>query len=86
MYFLNFQTLYSISSVLNKKFGVSQVALVVENPPANVGDSGEVGWIPGLGKIPWRQKWQSIPVFLPRQSHGREAWRAIVHGATKSQT
>ena len=62
MYFLNFQTLYSISSVLNKKFGVSQVALVVENPPTNVGESGEVGWIPGLGKIPWRQKWQSNPM------------------------
>jgi len=36
----------------------------VKNPPANVGDAGDVGPIPG-GKIPWRRKWQPTPVFLP---------------------
>ena len=30
----------------------SQVALVVKNPPANVGDSGDVGSIPGSGRFP----------------------------------
>ena len=35
---------------------------VVRKPPANVLDAGS---IPGLGKIPWRRKWQPIPVFLP---------------------
>ena len=30
----------------------SQVALVVENPPANAGDIGEPGSIPGLGRSP----------------------------------
>ena len=29
----------------------SQVALVVTNPPANVGDTGEAGLIPGFRKI-----------------------------------
>ena len=27
------------------------------------------GFDPCVGKIPWRRKWQSIPVFLPGQSH-----------------
>ena len=41
---------------------------------------------PWLGKIPWRRMWQSTPVFLPRESHGhRGAWRAKVHGVTKSR-
>ena len=29
--------------------GASEVALVVKNPPANAGDAGETGSIPGLG-------------------------------------
>ena len=32
---------------------------------------GDLGSIPGLGKIPWRRKWQPTPVFLPGESHGR---------------
>ena len=30
----------------------SQVALVVRNPPANVGDTRDAGSIPGLGRSP----------------------------------
>ena len=26
---------------------------------------------PWVGKIPWRRKWQTTPVFLPRDSHGQ---------------
>ena len=25
---------------------------------------------PWVGKMPWRRKWQTTPVFLPRESHG----------------
>ena len=28
------------------------MALVVKNPPANAGDTGDVGLIPGLGRSP----------------------------------
>ena len=35
---------------------------VVKNLLANAGDAG---LILGSGKIPWRRKWQLIPVFLP---------------------
>ena len=42
---------------------------VVKNLPANVGDMSS---IPG-SKIPWRRKWQPIPVFLPGKSHGQRS-------------
>jgi len=41
---------------------VSQVALVVKNPPANAGYGRDAGSIPGLGRSPWRG--QPTPVFL----------------------
>ena len=31
--------------------------------------AGDMGLIPGVGKIPWRRKWQPTPVFLPVKSH-----------------
>ena len=36
---------------------------VVKNPPANAGDTGDVGSIPGLGRFPGVEK------FLPEKSH-----------------
>ena len=38
------------------KHGTSQVALVVKNPPANAGDTGDSGSIPGLGRFPEEKK------------------------------
>ena len=35
--------------------------------------AGDLGSIPGSGKIPWRRKWQPTPVFLPGESHGRRS-------------
>ena len=34
-------------------------------------NEGDPGSIPGLGRFPWRRKWQSCPVFLPGESHGQ---------------
>ena len=51
----------------------SQVALVVKNMLANVGDITDAGSIPWVGKIPWRKKWQPTPVFLPGESHGQRS-------------
>ena len=44
---------------------------MVKDLPASAGDAGVVGSIPGLGKIPWRRKWQLTPIFLPGESHGQ---------------
>ena len=38
---------------------------------------------PWAGKIPWKRKWQSTPVFLPEESHGQRTWQATVHGVAK---
>ena len=35
---------------------------------------------PWVGKMPWRRKWQSTPVFLLGNSMHRGAWGATVHG------
>ena len=51
---------------------------VVKNPPANAGD---VCFNPWVGKIPWRRKWQPIPVFLPVNS--RKQRSLAVHGLAK---
>jgi len=36
----------------------------VKNLPANAGDTGDVGSIPGSGIYPWSRKWQPSLVFL----------------------
>ena len=41
---------------------VSLVVQLVKNLPAM-----QETWV---RKIPWRRKWQPIPVFLPEESHG----------------
>ena len=37
------------------------------------GAAGDPGLIPGLGRAPWRRKWQLTPVLLPGESHGRRS-------------
>ena len=54
---------------------------VVKNLPANAGDAG---LIPGIGKIPWRRKWQPTLVFFLGKPMNRGAWWATVHDITKS--
>ena len=50
----------------------SQEALMVRNLPANAGDM-RYGFDIWVGKIPWRRKWQPIPVFLSGESHGQRS-------------
>ena len=40
---------------------------------ASVYSAGDPGSVPGVGKIPWRRKWQSTPVLLPGKSHGQRS-------------
>ena len=42
---------------------------------------------PWVKKIPWSRKWQPAPVFsCLENSMDRGAWKAKVHGVTKSWT
>ena len=63
--------------------GLPQV--VLENLPANEGDTGDKSFDPSVGKSPWKRKQQLTPVFLPGESQDRGAWQAMVHRVTKSQ-
>ena len=51
--------------------GVNQATLMAHNkePTCNAGDPGS----PWVGKIRWRRKCQSTPVFLPGESHGQRS-------------
>ena len=64
----------------------TQVALVVQNPPASAGHlRGSGSRLPGAQEI-WRRAWQPTPVFLPETPMDRGACWAMVHRVTKSQT
>ena len=65
--------------------GTSEVALAVNNPPANAGDIRYAGLIPGSGRSPGKGNRNPLQYFCLGNSMGRGAWRAIVHGVTKSQ-
>ena len=40
------------------------IVTLVRNLPADSGGTKDVGSIPGLGRFPWRKKWQPAPVFF----------------------
>ena len=64
---------------------VSQVALGVKNPPANAGDTRELGLIPGSGRSPG--EWNGFPLqYSCLENFMDRSLEAIVHGVAKSQT
>ena len=52
--------------------GASQVALVVKNPPDNIGDMRSC-FDPWVRKTRWRGAWKATPVFSPGVSHGQRS-------------
>ena len=64
----------------------SQMELVVKNPAADVGDTGDMGLIPGLGRSPGVRNGTPLQYSCLENSMDRGAWRATVHGAIESQT
>ena len=62
---------------------ISQVTLVVKNPPANAGD---MGLILGSGRSPGEENGNPLQHSCLENPTDREAWQAIVHGVAKSQT
>ena len=62
------------------------MALVVKNPPANAGDTGDVGSVPGLGRFPGVGNDNPIQHSCLENPMDSTAWWATVHGVTKSWT
>ena len=59
---------------------------VVKNPPANAGDTGYVGSVPGWGKSPGGGNGNPLWYSCLQNLMNRGAWQATVHGVAKSWT
>ena len=59
------------------------MALVVKNPPANVGDTGDAGSIPGSGRSPGVGNGNLLQYSYLGNTMDRGAWQATVHGSKR---
>ena len=59
------------------------MALVVKNPPANAGDIGNAGSIPGLGRSPGGGHGNPLQYSCLENARDRGAWWAAVPGVSK---
>ena len=59
--------------------------LVVKNPPAKAGDTGNAGSVPGLGRSPGEGNDNPLPGYLENPVD-RLACQATVHRVTKNGT
>ena len=56
----------------------------VKNPPANAGDTGDVGSIPGSGRSPGGGNGNPLQYSRWENFMGRGTWQATVHGVAES--
>ena len=75
-----------ILSEVNENKGVSQVVLVVKNPPANAGDVRDAGSIPELGRSLAEGHGNLLQYSRLENPMNRGAWWATEHRVAKSQT
>ena len=61
----------------------SQVALVVKNLPANAGDAGDTGSIPGSGRYPGEGNRNPLQCSWLGNRMDTRSWWATVHGIAK---
>ena len=62
------------------------MALVVKNLPANAGDIGDTGSIPGSERSPREGNGNPLQYSSLENPMYRGAWRATVHRVTESDT
>ena len=86
VWYISHNSWVNIDTLLLTKVHTIQVALVVKNPPANLGDLRDLGLIPGLGRSPWGGKGNPFQYSCLENPMDRGAWRATVHRVAKSQT
>ena len=81
----NLAALNSLFAVLfadKRNVWVSQVALVVKNPPAEAGAAGDAGSVPRLGRSPRIGNGNPLPSNCLENFMDTGAWWATVHGAS----
>ena len=59
---------------------------LVKNPPANTGDTKDMGLIPGSGRSHGEGNGNPLQYSCLKNSMDRGLWQATVHGVAKSQT
>ena len=59
--------------------------LVVKNPPANAGDSEDLGSVPGLGRSPGGGNGNRLQYSCLGNPMDRRAWPATVHRVAKNR-
>ena len=57
---------------------------VVKNLPAEAGDTGDMGWIPGSGRSPGERNGNPFRYSCLDNLMVRGTWQATVHGVAKS--
>ena len=62
------------------------MALVLKTPPANAGDGRDLGSTPGLRRFPGGGHGNPLQYSCLKSPMDRGAWKATVHGVTKSWT
>ena len=62
------------------------MAIVVKNPPFNVGDLRDMGLVSGLGRSPGGGHGNPLQYSCLENPMDRGAWRATVHSVAKSWT
>ena len=60
------------------------MVLVVKNPPANAGDTRDVGSIPGSGRSPEGGHGNPLQYSCLENRHGQRSLAATVHGVSES--
>ena len=79
------KTLHSEKRNQQEKMGFPG-GTVVKNPPANAGDAGDTGSIPGLGRNPEGGNGNPLQYPCWENPMDRGVTQAVVHGVTKSWT
>ena len=59
---------------------------MVKNLPSSTGDTRDAGSIPGLGRYPGEGNGNLLQYTCLENLMDRGAWKATVHGTSKSQT
>ena len=59
---------------------------MVKNPPADAGDPGDAGSIPGLGRSPGGGSGRPLQCSCLETPRDRGAWWVTVRGVAESQT
>ena len=62
------------------------MAQQVKNPPANAGDTGDVGSIPGPGRFPGGEHGNPLQYSRLENPMDRRTWRATIQKFAKSDT